>query len=610
MMDSSLVERSIQKQVMDMCFESIVSEAFIGGLPIEDSELNAGLTQHLAQYATECLKDLGSSDLLKEAMESAQSPAKKAYLHKMYDVCMEAASSVTARILETYKNDDAALRDSVKQVSLTPEEYARFSKAAASLTPSTLTSMIQKKTLDVIKDEKEAYKKDSELQTELVNALAAADEDEEGFSTEDPEDKGGEEAAPQETPDEDVSVGEGEAPEAPNNDDGGAPDGADIGQESYGAAQESHFVDVQNSSKKEHVHTGAWIGRYDCECCGKAKDPKKAQEAFESYMKSLAGERYRSKHCSVFSRIQELAYEGIMATTESYTDIPFETMTLITKQNTFSRFNSHQSKSLCSKMDCIGRYAFESVGTPDTPQQSQDQLSTALLTSSIIYTFFETLNSMNLYCPKLDEVKRFVDETIPISQRVELDRNGLMDAINGMVEQVKASTQRATTVPEVDEIRQDLDVVREKCNAPGFESHKGEIKEKLDGLESFIAQKRDRLIEEQRPVQAAVENYGQTLQRTRDTLKFSRAANVLARKPNVSYIKCKVDPQANSQYVAVECYTVDHRPAGSTTVVLESNFGNDLVGYVMGAIESSALAHLDKKYMVSDKRSGKVYKAL
>jgi hypothetical protein len=299
-----------------------------------------------------------------------------------------------------------------------------------------------------------------------------------------------------------------------------------------------------------------------------------------------------------------------MATTESYTDIPFETMTLITKQNTFSRFNSHQSKSLCSKMDCIGRYAFESVGTPDTPQQSQDQLSTALLTSSIIYTFFETLNSMNLYCPKLDEVKRFVDETIPISQRVELDRNGLMDAINGMVEQVKASTQRATTVPEVDEIRQDLDVVREKCNAPGFESHREEIEEKLDGLESFIAQKRDRLIEGQRPVQAAVENYGQTLQRTRDTLKFSRAANVLARKPNVSYIKCKVDPQANSQYVAVECYTVDHKPAGSTTVVLESNFGNDLVGYVMGAIESSALAHLDKKYMVSDKRSGKVYKAL
>ena len=969
MRDTSLIEAMIHKQVEDLCFESIVSEAFIAGLPLPEDELTDGLTQRFAQYATECLKDLGSIELLKSALESEKNPMKRGYLQSMYSLCMETATDITSRILAENK-DDKALKDAAANVTFTEGEYNRFSKAAATLTPKTLTSMIQKKALDTIKEEKEAFQHDQELEQELKDALvdkpiddsdvdketdtheeseevnedlggekdaegdlseledSAASPDMDSLERKEPENPdaenvaaapesdmsgsymfakanegigdlirnafgklrhGGSSGAPMAVPNTNAAAISGSREtEGDNNnknihvdlhavsketvvtsaaifqvisriaskDDvaevvntvaveiirkasvpveriecfgarGNGAYGPDTSLDAiiltsrgsfaivnvtvtaivkalfmrineiqlYGAPIYSYYLDVdcktgeweirtgktpltmnvevfmalqQGFRKKSDPSTYSCFGHYITlvgasteSFTGKAKDAvmwtsrayegwlgdklaamqaksaersqqaaidaakreeerlqKKAKsdvqrkkidkwvsssspvlknllnlakskkldnsiiasiqkamnggalsdvdyynitiiddissaesgqntmnnmmllfaltgnaemynltatgmnyyngkkkqiaygnslqnDAFESFMESIAGKNYRDKHATVFSRLQELAYESILSTTERYTEIPFDTMGIITRQNTFGKFKSHWSKSVESMMDSIGRYAFESTGIDVPPLVKEEQLNSALLTASIIYTFFETLNSMNLYCPKLAEIKQFVDETLPIESRVELDKGEFMSLFKGIMSKAQASANKAMTVPEVDAIQSDLDIVRERCAAPGFETMRGEINARIGQVQESINARRDYLISKQKPKEPVIESATQLMRRERDTMKFSSFAGTTVAKPNVSYTKVKIDPQMGSAYVAVECYSADNRVVGKSTIVLEGAT-SDLPGYVQAAIEGSRLPELHKRVMITDKRSGKV----
>lgn len=739
MIDTSIIERKIHRQVMDLCFEAIVTEAFISGLPIPEGDITDDMTSGFVKYAAECLKDLGSSDMMKQAMEGNLTIAQKSYLEKMYAICNEAATSVTSRIMEENKGNDKALLDAAQKVALTPAEYKKFSSAASSLTPDTLAKMIQKKTLDTIKDEQEAYKKDAELELELVNALNTVKEEEEDTDVPSAMLGGGDDAptgAEIGQHDDDTSVekapesytytpaNEGlisrlfkkkerksfdqiyteeqckqaiDAHAAKNNlkpsKDGEAIEGLykqylpnpcpnsfkktakgfpydmdtgidgvvffgideegntsayalsakDIEQYVSKPAQESHFVDVQNKSKDDPAQniTGMLIGMA-CPCPKhqkeeSAKDPvkkavdkkpgdqigqqgatpeaakgtpdmKKAMESLDRYLRSIAGENYRKQHSSVFSRIQELAYEGILATTENFTDIPFETMGAITRENTFERFQSHRTKDLTATMESVARYDFnramESTATPDGPEK--ESLNQALLVASIIYTFFETLNSMNLYCPKLAEIRNFVDETLPVKDKVMLDKQAFSTFIQKALNDAKSTVNTATSVPEVDAVQKDLDIVREKIAAPGFEGIREDISKVVESLQILVDQKRDALVSAQRPSIPTVESFSDTMVRTRDVLKFDRTASLMAKKPNVSYLRYKVDPQGHSKYVAVEAYTPNGSIANRSTIVLES-VGTDLVDYVTSSIKSSKLMDCGKKILVSDQRSGKIY---
>lgn len=983
MVDTSIIERKIHGQVMDMCLEAIVSEAFISSLPIPQNELTDGLTQNFAHYASECLKDLGGAELMKQAMENNMGVAQKAYIRKMWDICNETATSVTARILEENKNDDTGLKEAAQKVSLTPAEYKRFSNAAASLTPDSLAKIIQKKTLDTIKEEQEAYRKDAELETELVNALNVVKDDGLDPDSDVPpamqgtgEDKTGaeigqgnddqvaqpipDETAPEEVPAEPLTESYGvpmndtvakmraiagiameshwtDTQNAANGEN--APTGINIGTSAHpmppapkkSKAQESHFVDVQNASKKDPAQniTGAQIGQA-CPCPvhqkeESSKDPvkkatdkkpgsqigqqgafaeaakgtpdmKKVMESYDAYMKSIAGPRYRTQHSSVFSKLQELAYESVLYTRESYDDIPFETMTALTKENTFTKFQSNGTHDLGRAMESVSRYDFaqegildrwkknsankaklkemadqdlisiyfdalrakgleiesdmkllkqqmaaseraepdidrkyttinggavviehtpefgmnivfiskgknrfktesldrkgieraardylnkqpdeepaqesfggaiktiwriisnykvsdeanrevanmskddkighairsfnwisggegaiiddeealkrlksvlekqcgaklriktasnihyleasaechlrldedytienflilgvaqntlrtgdllficervgsnkntvvhyfkdetlnhdaavsidlakkgkianESEGTPDAPDGSVSApLNTSLLVASIIYTFFETLKTMNLYCPKLDEIRNFVDENLPIKDRVEVDRGIFVHMIKKALADTMVRMRTTNAMPEVDAAQKDLDIVRERIAAPGFESVRKEVTEAVESLQTLIDQRRDYLVTKQRPQTAAVESAFQTMKRTRDVLKFDRTNSLMARKPNVSTMKFKVDPQGNSKYIAVEAYNSDGRIAGKSTIVLEGDNGGlmGLVDYVESTMKSSKLMDSGKRIMLTDSRSGKVY---
>ena len=711
MVDTSIIERKIYSNVMDTCFNAIVVEAFVNGVPIEESEKTDELRDKLSHYAAECLTDLGSSHLLTEALESVKNHTSRlsapevAYLKQINSICMETAKSVTARIIEENKGNDDALKEAADKVALTQSEFERFSKAASSVTPDALSKMIQDKTLNTIKEEKEAFQKDAELELEVVNAINAVSEEE------NPDELPPEMGDVGEPPKKGAEIGQNAAPgnEEPQSEEP-AGESYEYASESikklinkasfkvnsarYGGAPQYVAVERIRDAKKNGIvpltmdeakkvesylisnpysesaiachigmheivtldrcpvwhikrdnqfmpmlktksydiifdYTGAGVsgpfpdideldssnGSDANESYGfstrKAMESyvgvqkKVSEDAMDSFMKSIAGQNYRRKHVSIFSKLQELAYEGILATTESYDSIPFDTMAAITKENTFSKFTSHRTKDLKATMESVSRYNFESMGTPDAP--TKEQLSTGLLVASIIYAFFETLNSMNLYCPKLNEIREFVDEAIPIKDRVALDRKQFMDFFRSVIANAQHQLRGVNTVPDVEVIQKDLDVVREHTASPGFDDDRPEINEAIESLQNAIDAKRDLIIKATTQSLPKVEESAyESMMRTTDTLKFTRVANIAGRKSNVASFRCKIDP--GSKYICLEALNASGTPVGRNSFALESRIPKDgLVDFVTTAVKSSKLMTCGKRVVVSDKRNGKIY---
>lgn len=500
MANRALTEAAILDRVQNMCLHAIVSEAFIGAVPIPEDDLTDDMTHKLAVYVKESLDDLGGFHLLESAIESCREPIKRAFLKQIRDICTESAKEVTKRVLDSDDIEKKDLDDVANGVAMTASEYEKFVKRATSVDSDTLSKMIQKKTLQTIKDEKEAYKKDEDLKQELKDAM--------------------------------------------NSD---------------------------------------------------SDDVKAAAENFVNHELEV---NEKGDHVTFFSKLQEVVYEALLYTTESYEDIPFETMSAITRENTFDRFTSH-NKSAVQAFESVCRYkSTESVATPDggePPVDNSKALNSALITTSLIYTFFETLMTMNLWCPKMDDIMAFIKNTLPLNKRIDIDKATFMNAIDGIVANAKHNLRAASTPAEVDAAKNDLEIVREKCaESKNFTAEESAyVTEKLDKVIEQMNHKFDVLSNES--PKAVVESAFQAMARGRDTTQFNRVASIIGKKPNVDRIRFKVNHSSDhANQIAVEGLDAMNQVVSCSHITLEQT-GSDVIGYVKNAIKASKLPDTNKK---------------
>lgn len=503
MANYALTSEAVMNKVQDITLHAIVSEAFINGLPIPAEEITDDMAKNLSLYAKECMDDLGGFHMLEKAIETATEPSRVAFLKVLESVCMETARDVTKRVLDTIDIEDQDLTEISDKVAMTPSEYAKFVQRSSRVNADEISKIIQKKTLDTIKEEKEAHKKDAELREELENAI--------------------------------------------NDEDNGL------------------------------------------------------KETTESVIREVLKGNERMSHQSFFGKLQEVVYESLMFAKESYTDLPYGIMTAVTKENTFPQFKSH-NKSPIQAFESICRFkGFESTGVdaPD-PQMMND----TLLTTAVIYTFFETLMTMNLWNPKVAEIQNFVHETLPLEKRIDIDKNTFMNALTSIVNDARKAISVATTPAEVAAVKSDLEIVREKCNESAQMSDV-----RMDVLNKIypVIEAADRKIEtlSQDPPKKAIESAFEAVARSRDVAQFDRINMILARKPNVNKIRFKVDPDSRlSSLVAVEGLDAGGNIVATSSIALESATG-DLGKYVTSAIQNSRLAEVGKSvdiYMMNRRK--------
>lgn len=178
MINKGILQRELTNKFNTLTLHCIVNECFIGGLPLDHSEISDEDKRMLTKYSYSVLEQLGGFQLLENAFRVESAPAKQfMFLADMYDICTEAASASKKRICEETdcSNPKTNLKEVVDSATMTDAEYKAFVKKADTMDISQVSEVIKKKTLDVLQNERDQMEKDEELDNELKEALAKTD---------------------------------------------------------------------------------------------------------------------------------------------------------------------------------------------------------------------------------------------------------------------------------------------------------------------------------------------------------------------------------------------------------------------------------------------------
>lgn len=187
MINVGILQQQLLQKFQTLGLHCIVNECFIGALPLEKSAITDDDKKMLTKYSYTVLEQLGGFSVLEQAMLSENlNDHQRLYLADVYNICTEGASDTAKRICtETdCKNDKTQLSEIVDTAAMTDQEYKTFVSKANSLDLEEVSEVIKKKTLNVLKEEKEKMEKDNELDEELKNALAESKDISDDVTTE------------------------------------------------------------------------------------------------------------------------------------------------------------------------------------------------------------------------------------------------------------------------------------------------------------------------------------------------------------------------------------------------------------------------------------------
>lgn len=178
MIDKNILEERVSDKLNLLTLHAMVNEAFISALPFDQNNLSVSDRQNLGLYSLKVLESLGGPiNIFANAYDNKNlTAAQETYLTNMASVCMEAANTAAKRIVkETDCKNATDLSGLVDKAALTDTEYTKFVKEADTITPDELSDTIKQKTLDVIKDEKNAYAREEQVEQDLQTAIQDTD---------------------------------------------------------------------------------------------------------------------------------------------------------------------------------------------------------------------------------------------------------------------------------------------------------------------------------------------------------------------------------------------------------------------------------------------------
>ena len=508
MINKAVLENGVKDKLLNRAFHAIINETFINAIPVEMDELSRSNKVGLSKYSFKVLESMGGIDVLHVAMEHETDPIKCAFLNKMYNICNEAATKACKRICkenaDTIKEDATKLSDIVDKAAFTEKEFEEFAKDAKSITNEKLQSIIQKKTIDVIKSEKEAYEKEEALKNELEEAISDSDD----------------------------------------------------------------F----------------------------------ASTSVESYMDIVLKKTDAKRHTSVFSKLQELTLESVIFTNEP-SEIPFNSLYRVTLENTFNMFPQYKKTSLDTFSDFLAMKSMESFNTL-TPEDKKKIMDKALLGTAIIYTMFETLKTMNLFSPALDEVCGFIEKDKRIFDNVNGDRTKISDCVKDIVCAAKAKCDGKATVSDISAIQEGLKKAKERIMENTFftEDEKNKI---ISIIESGIDYGNDRILAINTKEKPSAESMFDKNNKQTDIAQLNKIHRLYCKKSNnqVSEVRFNINDKSD-KLIDVTAHDITGKIVSESFVDLRYDF-KDNKAYLREIAKESDLSKTNKSVCLYMRNYGK-----
>jgi hypothetical protein len=173
MINRAILESNVMNKFKNLTLHSVVNSCFLNGLLLNKEDMNKSDYKNLSKYSLSVLESVGGFVVAKESLNNLTDIKQKALLNTILSTCEEAALEATKRVVKetNMKDPDNKLNEIVDKASFTEEEYTKFKSKVNNIDLDEISGIINEKTLNVIKNEKELQEKDEEIKAQLQDAL-------------------------------------------------------------------------------------------------------------------------------------------------------------------------------------------------------------------------------------------------------------------------------------------------------------------------------------------------------------------------------------------------------------------------------------------------------
>lgn len=320
-------------------------------------------------------------------------------------------------------------------------------------------------------------------------------------------------------------------------------------------------------------------------------------ESLDSFLDMILPNSAIRSHVSVFSKLQDAAVEAIMLNgIDEDDELPIGILSSVTESSVFGI--TAPEKNTIELVDQLSA-SLESV-IPECP--TSNIVETAHICAITVYTLLELLKTMNLYSPKVEDVKKFVHFTPKIQSIKDVEtslRNTMLSNIQSIKDKIPTmdKNQLGVAFDSCNEMQSQVDLLRNK--------HQDLYNTVVENLGVVTEMLRSQISAKSGAIETSLPPSILRM-KSANTAAFTGLEHRYGRRSDVATLQIELDPASEANYVSVKAINPAGAPIEVTAVTLERNprLGN-LLQIVTESINSSSLYTSNKKVSIYDVTSCK-----
>lgn len=562
MVDKSLLYNQVLSKFKNFALHSIVNECFIKGIFSDKTlkemeENNRDDIADLSRYSYAVLESLGGYSVLENAIKNCEDSKQRLMLEDIDYICTEASKKATQRVVDDTDVDN--LKDSREVVSaatFTKQEMNDFIKNGEKIDTDKISEIIREKTKSVIKEEKESFKRDEEIENEITEMINSQDEDTDSSNLD------SDDSSSQDTSGEDVAKESyGKCKKKCKDDDEECDDDDDeddddeIDDDEDDDEDDDDFDDGMEGCKSK--------GKTKCKSKGKSKKKcKAATESYHKYLDMVLSDNMPRHHVSLFSKLQEAAIESTLRYGNEE-----ENLMEIINRTTFESFLPSLKRDLTADtcIESLIQMQNDNRLKPNEEPDMRHVMKTATMCSTIIYTAMETLNTLNLFTPSRMEIKDFVDRNQSSYKKDKKCMESFDSLVQEKLKDYENEIAKESSISVLTDVYAKLSDFKdkiEKITITGNELFSDARESTINIMNNLIKTTKDKIDGKYtKALESVVKpdtSYYSDYKKRTDISQFIKINNLIAKRPDVERIQLRINP-ANESSVSVYGLSKDGR---------------------------------------------------
>lgn len=170
--DKITLRSKVNDKIANESFNYITGNVFINALPMDEQVTKRYIRPLFESFTNFTSGCGGARKMISTGMENTKNnKIANAFVNVVNDVVSASANEAMDRVTSSDLMDEPTIQSAVDKASMSTDEMNRLRDRAEAMSTDELAKCIKKKTIDVIREEREMYEKEDELKNDLQEAL-------------------------------------------------------------------------------------------------------------------------------------------------------------------------------------------------------------------------------------------------------------------------------------------------------------------------------------------------------------------------------------------------------------------------------------------------------